>query len=65
MVVPATNAAETIAHYAESNPVDLIEMATHGRTGLQCWALGSVTEKVLPTVECSLLVIGPQPDRLP
>ncbi|WP_254543149.1 universal stress protein [Halomarina pelagica] len=36
-----------ILDYAERNDVDLIVMATHGRTGLGHVLLGSVTEKVV------------------
>jgi nucleotide-binding universal stress UspA family protein len=38
---------EEILAYAEENDVDLIVMATHGRTGLDRFLLGSVTEKVI------------------
>jgi len=34
-------AAETIASYAQEHGVDLIVMATHGRSGLSRWAFGS------------------------
>ena len=39
--------AETIVDYAEKHDVDLIIMATHGRSGVSRWALGSVAERVL------------------
>lgn len=38
--------AEEILRYAEQNQVDLILMATHGRSGLSRWIIGSVSEKV-------------------
>lgn len=38
---------------------DLIAIATHGREGLQHWALGSVTERVLATTRLPLLIIRP------
>ncbi len=38
---------------------DLIAMATHGRTGLRLWALGSVTDRVLQTTRLPLLIIRP------
>ncbi len=34
-------------------------MATHGRTGVQRWVYGSITEKVLQSVNTSLLVVRP------
>jgi nucleotide-binding universal stress UspA family protein len=39
--------AEEIIGYAEGNKVDLILMATHGRSGVSRWVLGSVADKVL------------------
>jgi len=39
--------AEAIIEYATTHAVDLIVMATHGRSGLTKWAFGSVAEKVL------------------
>jgi len=41
------NAAEEILSYADKNDVDLILMATHGRSGVKRWAIGSVADKVL------------------
>ena len=40
-------AAEEILHYAEENDVDLILMATHGRSGIRRWVMGNVADKVL------------------
>jgi nucleotide-binding universal stress UspA family protein len=39
--------AEEILRYADEKDVDLILMATHGRSGVRRWVLGSVAEKVL------------------
>ena len=39
--------AETIADYAEKNDVDLIVIATHGRSGVSRWVWGSVADRVL------------------
>ena len=49
------HAADRIAEFVEANDVDLVMMATHGRTGLTRFALGSVAEKVLRTVRCPML----------
>jgi len=38
---------EAIIEYAEANSIDSIVMGTHGRTGLDRYLLGSVTEKVV------------------
>lgn len=48
-----------ILEYVETSGIDLIVMATHGRTGLKRWVYGSVTAKVLRSVNCSMLVIPP------
>ncbi len=39
--------AEEIVKYANKNKIDLIVMASHGRSGVSRWAYGSVAEKVL------------------
>jgi nucleotide-binding universal stress UspA family protein len=51
--------AEVILEQIEIYGTDLIVMATHGRTGLKRWVYGSVTAKVLRSVNCSMLVIRP------
>lgn len=38
---------DEILKYADANGVDLILMATHGRTGIKRWTMGSVADKVL------------------
>jgi nucleotide-binding universal stress UspA family protein len=39
--------AEEILRYADNNNIDLILIATHGRSGVKRWAVGSVADKVL------------------
>jgi nucleotide-binding universal stress UspA family protein len=39
--------AEEIVNYATKNKVDLIIMASHGRSGVSRWAYGSEADKVL------------------
>lgn len=56
--------AERIIDYSADNDVDLVVMATHGRTGLRRWAYGSVTEKVLRSGQCALLVVRPAKETL-
>lgn len=58
-IITHTPAADSILHYAETHPVDVIAMSTHGRTGLRRWVYGSVTEKVLRGANFSMLVIRP------
>jgi nucleotide-binding universal stress UspA family protein len=38
---------------------DLIAIATHGRRGLQRWAMGSVAERVLHATKRPLLIVRP------
>ena len=57
-------AAGAILRYAAQHPIDLIAMATHGRTGLGRWVYGSVTEKVLRAGSYSMLVVRPRVDAL-
>lgn len=52
--------AESIIEYAGTNKVDMVAMATHGRSGLSRWAFGSVTDKVLHQSPVPVL-IGPVP----
>ena len=39
--------ATEIIRYSKENDVSLIIMATHGRSGISRWAMGSVTDKVI------------------
>ena len=43
----------------DGKPYGFIAMATHGRGGVQRWALGSVTERVLGATKVPLLIIRP------
>lgn len=51
--------AQRILDFAKEKQVDMIAMATHGRTGLQRWVYGSVTEKVLRNANCAMLIVRP------
>ncbi|MGZ8443772.1 MAG: universal stress protein [Candidatus Binatia bacterium] len=50
-------AADTIVEHAATDKNTLIVMATHGRSGLQRWLLGSVAEKVLRATANPLLLV--------
>jgi nucleotide-binding universal stress UspA family protein len=52
-----THAAEEIVDYAEKENTSLIIMATHGRTGIKRWALGSTADKVVRAARCPILLI--------
>ena len=49
--------AHLIVDEAEKNPVALIAMSTHGRSGVSRWLLGSITNKVLHATNAPLLVV--------
>jgi nucleotide-binding universal stress UspA family protein len=40
-------AAESIVDYAEHNAIDLIIIATHGRSGISRWVWGSVADRII------------------
>lgn len=48
--------AAEIVDYAAKHHVDLIAMSSHGRSGVEHWVYGSVTEKVLRHAPCATLV---------
>ena len=49
--------AEMILDYAHEHPVDLIVMATHGRSGVARWVYGSVADKVLRRAGVPVLLV--------
>lgn len=51
------NPAEEVANLAEDVGADLVIAATHGRSGLQRLLLGSVTEQLMHTLTCPILVV--------
>ncbi len=52
--------AMEIIRVAESERTDVIVIATHGVTGWRRLAFGSVTDKLVRTAECSVLVLRAQ-----
>ena len=62
-VVQFGEPAEEIVAYAERTSIDLIVMATHGRTGIQRLLMGSVTAQVLRTSSVPLLLVRPIAQR--
>ena len=56
-------AAEQLILHAQQNPeTAMIVMATHGRSGLSRWLLGSVAEKILHASPIPLVLIRPGAD---
>ena len=62
-LLPGDDPAAAIVDRAHRPDVDMIVMATHGRTGLSRWRLGSVAERVVRAATVPVLVI-PAPWRL-
>ena len=52
--------AEAIVKKSEQDKFDFIAIATHGRGGVQEWALGSVAGRVLHATTLPLLIMRPQ-----
>lgn len=55
-----------IREYAKDKDLDAIVMGTHGRTGVQRWFLGSVTERVVRRSEVPVIAVssrGPEEDE--
>jgi nucleotide-binding universal stress UspA family protein len=57
VVVKHGNPYEEIIDLATAQPVDLIVMSTHGRTGPQRLVIGSVAEKVVRTAPCPVFIV--------
>lgn len=50
-------AAESIVDYVDKQNVDLVIMATHGRSGIRRWAMGSVADKVVRHLNIPVLLV--------
>jgi universal stress protein A len=48
---------QKLVDYAKEQAIDLIVMATHGRSGAEHLLLGGTTEKIVRGAPCSVLVI--------
>ena len=49
--------AETLETWAEQNDVDLIIIASHGRSGVSRWVMGSVADRILRSVCVPVMMI--------
>jgi nucleotide-binding universal stress UspA family protein len=49
--------ADSIADYAAKNSIDLIVIATHGRSGVSRWVWGSVADRVLRSACVPVLMV--------
>ena len=58
-IVEGSPKAEII-QYARKHNIDLIVLATHGRSGLAHVLMGSVAESVVRTASCPVLTVRPE-----
>lgn len=56
-------ASDEIIKYAEDNHIDLISIATHGRSGIEHLLFGSTTERVLRKAPCPVLAVRIPPHK--
>jgi len=49
--------ADGIAEYAQSQGMKLIILSSHGRNGLTQWSISSITQKIILSVQTSLLIV--------
>jgi nucleotide-binding universal stress UspA family protein len=57
--------SDELSAFAEKNNVDLIVIATHGRSGITRWVWGSVADKILKTSKVPVLMVRPDSCGLP
>jgi nucleotide-binding universal stress UspA family protein len=61
-IVTTGPVAATIASLADDYEIDLAVVATHGRSGFKRLIIGSVTERLIRTTPCPLLIVPPPAD---
>ncbi len=62
-LVTIGHAGDEISRLAKEQNVDLAISATHGRSGLKRLIVGSVTERLMHTLHCPLMIVrGPEHD---
>jgi nucleotide-binding universal stress UspA family protein len=52
--------AETITDFTQREKVDLIALATHGRSGISRWVFGSIADKLVHSSSIPVLLIRPK-----
>ncbi|GCE30139.1 universal stress protein UspA [Dictyobacter alpinus] len=57
-VLPAS-----VGSIPNTDHIDMLAMATHGRSGLDHWALGSITERVLDTTKQPIFIVHTSVDQ--
>jgi nucleotide-binding universal stress UspA family protein len=59
------NVVDGLDTYAEKNKVDLIVIATHGRSGMSRFVWGSVADRILRTSKIPILMVRPDSCKVP
>lgn len=59
LMVTTGPVADTISRRAKEKKIDMAVVATHARSGLKRLFLGSVTERLIRTISCPLLIVVP------
>jgi len=49
--------ADSLIDYSETNDIDLIIIATHGRSGVSRWVRGSIADRILQTSKVPVLMV--------
>jgi nucleotide-binding universal stress UspA family protein len=57
LVILRGSAREELTRYAETERIDLVVIASHGRSGLKRFALGSVAEHILRHSSTPVLLV--------
>ena len=60
IIISQGKPADIISRIASEQQADMVITATHGKAGFKRILLGSVTEKLIKTLHCPLLVLPPQ-----
>ena len=63
-LVTIGHTADEIDRLVRNNGVDLVISATHGRSGIKRFLLGSVTERMMRTLPCPILVVREKKEEL-
>lgn len=62
-VLDSGETAQQIIEFARSEGIELIVLASHGRSGFTHFMLGSVAETVCRSAPCPVLIVGPAVTR--
>ena len=49
--------ADKLVNYVDANEIDLVLIATHGRSGISRWVRGSIADRVLRSVRAPVLMV--------